>query len=191
MGRPSKLTPEQWAEIERRIAGGEGVRDLAKEFNVSPGLISQKGFSKQAKRVQEAAHKVAEAQTSLAALPVHEQYVALSLAEKLRSISSSMAAGAELGAKNFHRLNALANQELQKVDDASLLTDDKSVAALKTVAVLTKMANDAASTPVNLLAANKETVREINKPPESEEPSEPLRPQVTRAEWLKQHGLDA
>lgn len=162
MGRPSKLSPEQWAEIERRITDGEVLRDLAKEFDVSPAAISRKGFTQQSKRVQEVAQQVAKAQTALAELPVAQQYTALSLADKLRSISSSLAAGAELGAKNFHRLNALANAELQKVNDAAVLTDDTSMAALKTVSVLTKMANDAASSPINLLAANKETVKRIN-----------------------------
>lgn len=157
MARPSKLSPEQWAEIERRIAGGEGVRELAKEFGISPGLISQKGFSKHAKRVQEVAHKVADAQTALAALPVHEQYTALNLADKLRSISNSMASGAELAAKNFHRLSSLANTELQKVDDADL---PASEASLRVVAGLTKMANEAATTPINLLNANKDRLRE-------------------------------
>lgn len=159
MARPSKLSPGQWAEIERRIAGGEGVRDLAKEFGVSPGAISQRGFSKQSKRVQEVAHKVAEAQTALAELPVAQQYTAISLAAKLRSISESMAAGAELGAKNFHRLSSMANTELQKVDETNL---QQSEGSLKAVAVLTKMANEAAASPINLLAANKETIKKLN-----------------------------
>jgi hypothetical protein len=189
MGRPSKLSPEQWAEIGRRITDGEVLRDLAKEFDVSPAAISRKGFTQQSKRVQEVAQQVAKAQTALAELPVPQQYTALSLADKLRSISSSLAAGAELGAKNFHRLNALANAELQKVDDAAVLTEDTSMAALKTVSVLTKMANDAAASPINLLAANKETVRELNLPKPEDEPPPPLRPQISRDEWLKTHGL--
>jgi hypothetical protein len=44
------------------------------------------------------------------------------------------------------------------------------MAALKTVSVLTKMANDAAASPINLLAANKETVKELNLPKPEDEP---------------------
>ena len=35
MGRPSKLSPKQWAEVERRTAEGEGARALAREFGIS------------------------------------------------------------------------------------------------------------------------------------------------------------
>jgi hypothetical protein len=31
MGRPSKLTPDQWRQIERRVAAGEVIRALARE----------------------------------------------------------------------------------------------------------------------------------------------------------------
>lgn len=159
MGRPSKLTPAQWAEIERRIAEGEVLRELAQEFGVSPAAISRKGFVQQSKRVQEVAQHVAIAQDALAELPVHEQYAALSLAEKLRSISNSVASAAELGAKTGHRLHALANSEVSKVDDADPLSEE-SIAALKGVGVLTKLANESLAPALNLLAANKERMKE-------------------------------
>lgn len=186
MARPSKLSPEQWTDIERRLSAGASPSALAKEFGVHPSQITRR-VSQVSQKVRNVAHKVAEAQTALAELPPQQQYNALSLAEKLRSISNSMASGAELGAKNFHRLSALANTELQKVDDANL---NASEASLRAVAVLTKMANDAASSPINLLAANKETVREINAPKPEEEAPPPLRPQLSREEWLKTHGLN-
>jgi hypothetical protein len=169
MPRPSKLSPAQWDQIAQRLAGGEVLRDLAKEYGVSPAAISKRAFTKQSKRVQETAQKVAEAQTALAAHPVHEQYTVLNLAAKLRSISDSMASGAELGAKNFHRLNFMANSELQKVDDADPMADEKSIAALKNAAVLTKMANEAASTPINLLAANKDRVNRMGEPEDDDQ----------------------
>lgn len=165
MGRPSKLTPDQWAEIDRRMLSGEGSSALAKEFGIHPAQITRRD-SQVSQKVREVAQKVVIAQTALSELPAAQQYTALSLAEKLRNISSSLAAGAELGAKNFHRLSALANTELQKIDDTKPL---ESGEALKGVAILTKMANDSAQSPLNLLAANKETVKRINEdgmPPE-------------------------
>ena len=51
---------------------------------------------------------------------------------------------------------------LQEIDDAAPLNDE-SREALKDVAVLTKIANDAATIPLNLLSANKETVRDLNQ----------------------------
>lgn len=189
MGRQSKLSPAQWAEVERRIAEGEVLRDLAAEFGVSPAAISRKGFVKQSKRVQEVAQHVAKAQDALAELPVHEQYAAMSLAEKLRSISVSVASAAELGAKTGHRLHALANSEVGKVDDADPLSVE-SITALKGVGVLTKLANESLAPALNLLAANKDSVKQATAPDPDEEPQEPLRPQISRDEWLKTHGLN-
>jgi hypothetical protein len=167
MGRPSKLSPEQWAEIERRIAGGEVLRDLAAEFGISPAAISRKGFTQQSKRVQAVAQQVADAQTALAELPVPQQYAALTMADELRGLSVDMLGSARLGAKNSYRLNSLANSELQKVDDADPMA---SAEALKGVAVLTKMANDAAATPLNLLNANRERMKEQGGEDEADKP---------------------
>lgn len=154
MARPSKLSPAQWAEIDRRLAAGEGVRDLAREFGVSPATVSKRGVSKQSKQVHVVAKQVAAAQTALAALPVAQQYTALNLADKLRNISSSLASAAELGAATAHRLHALANSEVTKVDDADPMA---SIDSLKNVGVLTKLANDSSHIALNLLAANKGT----------------------------------
>lgn len=160
MARPSKLTPAQWEELDRRLAAGEGVRALAGEFGVSPATVSKRGVSKQSKQVAAVAKQVADAQTALAELPVAQQYSALSLAAKLRSISDSLASAAELGAKTSHRLQALANTEVGKVDDTNPLA---SADSLKGVMVLTRLANESASIALNLMAANKERVQDLNK----------------------------
>jgi len=186
MGRPSKLSPEQWAEVERRLAAGEGASELSREFGVHPSQVTRR-VAQKSQKVREVAQKVAEAQTALAELPMAQQYSALSLAEKLRSISSSLASAAELGAKTSHRLHALANGEVAKVDDADPM---KQLDNLRNVGVLTKLANESAHVALNLLAANKGRVAKA----EEEErqagvTAEPLRPQLTREQWLKTHGL--
>ena len=61
-----------------------------------------------------------------------------------------------LGAATAHRLSALANSEVSKVDDAEPL---KSVESLKGVAALTRLANDSASIAINLLSANKDRIQ--------------------------------
>ena len=170
MARPSKLSPEQWADIERRLAAGEKASDLAREFGISPTQISLR-VSKVSKKVSETAHKLAEAQTALAELPVAQQYAAVSLAEKLRAISTSLANAAELGARTAHRLHALANSEVEKVDDADPLKPE-SMDALKGVSVLTKLANESSQIAVNLLNANRETVKEANRS-QMDEPEAP------------------
>lgn len=189
MGRKSKLTEDQWAELFRRIMDGESRRALGDEYGISEASIRQReAKTGKTKEVQKVARMIVETDAALKSLPIDAQINAQNLASKLRSISESLASAADLGAKTSHRLQALANSEVEKVDDADPLAEE-SIAALKGVGVLTKLANDSASIALNLLAANKETVREINLPKPEDEPQEPLRPQISRDEWLKTHGL--
>ena len=163
MARPSKLTPIQWAEIERRAAEGESHSALAREFGVGVSTVSAR-VSRVSETVRKVAHQVAEAHTALATLPVRQQVQAMSLAEKLQNISQSLASAAEHGAATAHRLAALANSEVAKIDDAAVLAPE-SLEAMKGVAALTKLSNEAAATGLNLLAANKKRVDEDSLDP--------------------------
>ena len=115
----------------------------------------------------------AKTHSAIAALPPARQYQVLSLSEQLRNISGSLACAAELGAKTAHRLHALANAEVGKVDDAAPLAAE-SLDALKGVSVLTKLANESSQLAVNLLSANRETVREANQPDVGDAPKSVL-----------------
>jgi len=185
MGRKSKLNPLQWAEIERRLLEGESRTGLGREFGISEAAIRER-FSGPMDKVKAAAAKIVDAERAMAELPPLAQITANSLARKLRSISESLASAAELGAATAHRLNALANSEVGKVDDAAPM---ESIANLRNVGVLTKLANESASIGVNLLAANRETIQRMNAPETDVTPKAPLRPQLTREQWLTQHGI--
>lgn len=189
MGRPSKLTPSQWEEVERRLLAGETARALGREFGVSEGAIRKRfganqSVSAQSTQVRIAAEKLADAQTALEVLPPAQRVVAMDLAEKLRSISSSLASAAELGAKTSHRLHALANSQVAKVDDAEPM---KSIAELRDVGVLTKLANESASIALNLMAANKPTIERLNQ----EKPAVPQIDATKLSDSALQELLDA
>ncbi|MBS3018555.1 hypothetical protein DJFAAGMI_01287 [Comamonas sp. PE63] len=160
MGRPSKLTEKQWAEITARLVAGERAADLSREYGISKTSISMR-VSKRAETIHCVADQVVQAEQSLASLPISEQIIAVNLASKLRAISDNLASAAQYGAQTAHRLSALANSEVAKVDDADPLKPE-SVDAMKGVAVLTKLANDSASIALNLLAANKEAIKELS-----------------------------
>lgn len=190
MGRPSKLSPSQWNELHRRLLAGETARSLGREFGVSEAAIRKKyganhSVSAQSAQVRSAAIKLAEANNALEALPAAQREVAMNLSDKLRSISSSLANAAELGAKTAHRLQALSNAEVSKVDDAEPM---QSIDNLRNVGVLTKLANDSAAIALNLLAANKESVKRLNDDEEEEKP-EPIRERISLDEWQRRHGL--
>lgn len=164
MGRKSKLTPEQWAELERRHIEGESLRSLSRAFAISVASIRER--TSKAEQIKAVAHQIVETERAVSALPISAQITAHNLAAKLRAISDNLASAAHYGAATAHRLNALANTEVAKIDDADPL---KSGESLKGVMVLTRLANDSASIALNLLAANKEAVQKINAeaPPEA------------------------
>jgi hypothetical protein len=178
MARPSKLTPDQWREIERRLGAGAKAADLSREYGISQTRISER-ITKVSGIVSETARKLADAQNALAQLPVAQQYAAVTLADKLRGMSDNLASAAELGAKTAHRLHSLANTQINKVDDTNP-TDGDSVDAIKAVAVMVKVANDSSQLAVNLIGANKDVmVKDTeaggHKPMTSEEISEEMK----------------
>lgn len=160
MGRKSKLTEAQWAEIESRMLNGESRTSLGKEFGIAESSIREK-FKGQTDTIKVVANKMADAALALRSLPIPAQITANSLARKLIDISENLASAAMHGSATAHRLNALANSEVSKVDDADPL---KSIKQLRNVGVLTKLANESASIGINLLAANKALVERQNAP---------------------------
>jgi hypothetical protein len=167
MGRPSKLSESQRAQIEKRLLAGEKAADLAKEFKVHRSAISR-GVAQPLQNVQNAAGKVFEAGIVLSELPVAQQGKALNLAATLASISGHLAAASNYGAMTSHRLSGIANGQVDKIDDADPMKSDE---ALKAIAVLTKIANSSAEIGLNLLRANKEAIDGMNKT--ASEPPEP------------------
>ena len=160
MGRPSKLSADQWATVERRLNAGESAASLSREYGVSEATLSQR-FSKVSKDVRNAASLIAAGQNALAMLPVAQQYQAMSLADKLRNISNSLAHAAENGAATAHRLSAIANNQAQLVDDQDPMANQAQIQA---IAALTKVANEAASLGLGLVNANK-GMPDNEKPP--------------------------
>ena len=168
MGRKSKLSEAQWSELFARKAEGESNRSLAEQYGISETSIREREAKiGKTVEVQKVARMIYETDAALKSLPRTQQITAQNLAEKLKAISNSLASAAELGAKTAHRLHALANGEVAKVDDADPL---KSMEALKGVSVLTKLANDSSQIAVNLLSANRDTVKQVNAPAETEAP---------------------
>lgn len=161
MGRRSKLTDSQWADVEKRMLEGEPVRALAREFGVSEAAIRARKTS-HVEQIKTVANQIVATERALQALPIPAQITAHNLAAKLRAISDNLASAAHYGAATAHRLNALANSEVAKIDDVDPL---QSQEALKGVMALTRLANDSASIALNLVAANKDTVKRLNDEP--------------------------
>jgi hypothetical protein len=182
VGRPSKLTDAQWEQIGKRLLAGESAGSLAREFGVDKAAISRR-FSQRNATIKTVAKQIVETDRALSFLNASEQIAARSLADDLKAISEHMAGAARFGAATAHRLSGIAHSKVAEIDDAEI-TAPASIEALKSVAVLTKMANESSEIAVNLLRANKETIDELNKPkkPESD---------VTRIELVPMHADSA
>ena len=159
MARPSKLTDKQWAEVERRHLKGEKARALAREFGVSEGAIRLR-VSTQSAEIKEVANQIIAVEERFNSLPVSAQISARSLADELRAISKHLASAAKFGSMTAHRLSAIAHAQTDRLDDAASL--EENTEALKSVMAMTKGANDAAAIGLNLLAANKDMVKNAN-----------------------------
>jgi len=155
MGRPSKLTPTQWEEIGRRLAGGESPASLAKEFAVNQSQISRRFSHESQNRVQTVAKQ-------LATLPLQEHSAAVLLADEMRAISNNLLQGSRYGSATAKRLHELAHAEVNRIPDEGGLADH--IETLKGVAAFTRTANEAASTGLALLNANKESGKPVNAP---------------------------
>lgn len=170
MGRKSSLTPEQWIEIERRhVVDGESINALAHEFDINESSVRRKIKPNKAEskkgenplkiialekvKADQESKRIAE---KIAQLPYAKQEIVSELARRLTSISDHLASAAEYGAATAHRLSALANSEVQKIDDANPAA---SLESLKGVQVLTTLANNSANIGLNLLAANKDAAK--------------------------------
>jgi len=155
-----KLTQKQWDAIKKRLDNKEKAADLAKEFGVTRQAISNR-FRLQNKAIKSVANQIVEAETSIRSslqkLPPNLQIEAVNLANELMSISTHLASGAKYGAMTFHRLAGIANQHAQTLDDK-----EPDIKVLATIGALTKIANENATTGLNLLNANKDTIKEAN-----------------------------
>lgn len=150
-GRQSALSEGQWERIFKRLIKGEKAIDLAAEFGVSKGLISQR-FSKRMAEVKAAARDLADAEAKLAKMSLPDQIVTRTLADELKAVSMHLVSAASYGARIAHRLNGIAFEQAEKVDDADPV---KSTKELQNVAVLTKIANGSAEIGLKLLGANR------------------------------------
>ena len=151
MGRKSKLTEKQWHEIERRRLNGETFRALAKEFKVSESALRER-ISAQAEKIKDVANQLVSAEKALSSLPISAQISAQNYAARIRAMEDNLLGAASNGAATAHRLSALANSEVQKINDAEPL---RSAEAIKGVAAMTSLANQSAKIAIDLMAASK------------------------------------
>lgn len=161
MGRKSKLSDQQWKDVERRLLDGEKAASIAREYKVSEAAIRQRKTST-VEKIKSVANQIVATERALDALPISSQIAAQTFASKIRSLSDHMLGAATLSAATSHRLHGIAHAEVQKLDDADPLSGD-GMETLKTVAALTKIGNEAGVMGTAVISANKEFIRDANQ----------------------------
>lgn len=158
MARPSKLTDKQWIEVTDRVARGESMRALSREFGIAESSIRER-VSDTARKIKDVANQMVAAEVAFKSLPVTAQIIAHNLADEMKQISMHLAGAAKYGAATAHRLNGIAHNQVELIDDAK---PEESTEALQRIAILTKIANGSAEIGLKLLAANKDDLKPSN-----------------------------
>ena len=162
MGRRPKHTKHEQEQMFERILKGEKPADIAREFGLTKGRVSQM-YAQRTKEIKETAERLAHVEADVSRMPLSDQIMVRNLAEELKSISLNLASAGRYGACVAHRLNAIAHGQMERIDD---INPEKSTRELQNIAVLTKIANGSAEIGLKLLGANKEAMT-----PEDEEPA--------------------
>lgn len=152
MGRPSKLTPQDEAEIKKRLLNGDKPADIAKDYNVSRPLIIGR-FADSVRNVKDTANQILAVEDKFHNLPVSDKLTVISLTDRLRNISNNLAGTAENGSLTAYILSGVASRQAAKIDKDDPM---ESQEILQAISALTKISNDASAVGLNLLNANKD-----------------------------------
>ena len=145
MTRTTKLTEKQWEEITRRMVEGEKAAALAKEFKINRSAISRR-VAQQVEQINSVSNQYVEAETAVISMPISQQLLATKRINNLRAIRDNMASAANYNAASTHRLAAIVNGIVQRIDDSNPLSE-VSLDAARSVAAYTKLANEVAVIP--------------------------------------------
>jgi hypothetical protein len=168
MGRPSKLTKEQWLQAEHRhVVDGVTIDALSIEFGVSPTALRRKLRPTPAERAKgiptlrhlaarkaAAADALAVVDNEIAELPETRQIIVNDLASRMKAISVHLSCAAETSAATAHKLTMLANAQANRIDPTKPI-NDKAREIVSSINAITKTANEAGAMGLNLIAAHR------------------------------------
>lgn len=161
MGRPSKLTKEQWLHAEHRhVVDGVPLDALALEFGISKTALHRKLRPTPAERakgiptLRALALEKAQIDSKIAELPETRQIIVRDMAERMKSISVHLSCAAEVSAATAHKLTLLARAQADRIDPDKPL-NDKAREIVSSIKAITTTANEAGSIGLTLIAAHR------------------------------------
>lgn len=151
MGRPSKLTDEQWEAVASRIIKGETLSDVARSLKMSKGTISER-VRPLLEKLKTVAERVVETQQVVSALPVIEQRLVITMANRMSSIMDHVTSASEDKAAVSSKLARVARVMADKIDPNGPINAED----VKAIAVIVETSNRADSAPRDLMNANRD-----------------------------------
>jgi hypothetical protein len=200
MGRPSKLTKEQWMLVEHRhVVDGVPLDTLAAEYSISATALRRKIKPSLAERARgvatlrglaeekvEALAAIQTVDSKIAELPETRQIIVNDLVARIQSISVHLSCAAETNASTARKLALLAGAQVDKVKLGRPI-DDIARKHISDANFLAKSATEAGALGMGLLSANRDHMRA--PPPEAPGGVNDLTDAELDAELLK-HGID-
>ena len=156
MGRPSKLTDVQWAQIEKRLMSGESASSLAREFGVNRAAVSRR-LSQHIATVKTVANLIVEADAAFRSLPVAQQIATTQQVDILKSMSNHLAHAGNYGAAISHRLKAVASEMSDRITSLDVNDEDypDNIENIKNIAALVRTSNESAHIALELIKSSK------------------------------------
>ena len=151
--------------MARLVASGRSVNSIAKSYGVDEATV-RRGIAKiktLADRVVKHAKAEKELNIDLDRVSPIQQNLVLGLAKALMGVSTELGAASLYAARSSHLFHKAGHGLARKVDQRDPFATEESRDAFAQSAHLIKAGNMAAETPLNLLRANAEAVKEINK----------------------------
>lgn len=165
MARPSKLTEKQWQVVIERAVAGESVRAIARELKISESTIRER-VSAQVKQIKDVANQIVSTDLALKQMPVSAQITAHNLADMIKAMQLNLVVSAVNGASVAAKLSAIALNQANMVDENAIINSENAE-SIKGIAILTRTANEANQTAMDLMKLNKEAAADLGKTKES------------------------
>lgn len=141
--------------MRRYIVDGESASVLARELGVTEGAIRSRASTKKYE-VKDLANQIVTSEQRYEKLDKPTKLLVDDMASQLRAISSNLTRAAISGTNTSARLAAMAERQVLKIDTENPMDTQEE---LQAVGALTKLSNEAAQLGVQLINANKESLK--------------------------------
>ena len=142
-----KVSLRQWREIDARIAKGDSVRSVAKDYPITEGAIrcrAKKGSAAPNPKKTTAAEVSAAIVAHVERMPAAQ--------EDMEAIRSSLISAARSSAATAQKLAAIAAKQVELVDKIDPMN---TAEVLQGIGALTKLSNDAGAVGMAFLSAER------------------------------------